>query len=219
MTRTRFPAGPRKTCLRPSLWPICLIFVLALPLEARNGSEPPTVIEVSELGRQRCLEQAGVFTVRKTGELDLKTGPVEGLGFDPSREVAGVYETPGIELGGATPKFLCRVGSDLFKVKYLPSTEYGTAERRGRSPDREIYAELAATRLFWALGFVADSVFMVKLQCEGCPSSSHDGPNERERQTERYKRSSRPLGIALIERRFEGATIEDGSDDGWTWSA
>ena len=195
------------------------MFMLAgLPLSANDRSEPPTVIEVSELDRQRCLEQAGVFTDRNTSELDLKTGPVEGLAFDPSPEVTCAYETPGIQLGGATPKFLCRIGSDVFKVKYLPSKRYGTAPVRGRSPDREIYAELAATRLFWALGFGADSVFLVRLRCNGCPTSPHDGPNDRERRTGRYHRSTRPLGIALLERRFDGATIEENSDDGWTWS-
>ena len=218
MTRTLLPSKPRKTTPRLSLWPLCLMFVLACPVAASSRSEPPTVIEVSELDRQRCLEQAGVFTDRNTSELDLKTGPVEGLPFDPSREVTCVYETPGIQLGGATPKFLCRIGSEVFKAKYLPSEQYGTAQVRGQSGDREIYAELAATRLFWALGFGADKVFLVRLRCNGCPAIPHDGPNEHERRTGRYRESKRPLGIALIERRFEGATIEEGSDDGWTWS-
>jgi hypothetical protein len=77
---------------------------------------------------------------------------------------------------------------------------------------------MAATRLFWALGFGADRVFLTNVTCHGCPASPHDGPDEREQRTRAYSRSVRPIGIALIEQRFEGATIDAGGDEGWTWS-
>jgi hypothetical protein len=178
----------------------------------------PTRLEVSKQDRLHHLEQARIFTVRETSTLDLRTGPVEGLTFDPATAVACQYDAPGIRLGGATPKFLCRVGDTVYKVKYLPSARYGTTGKNGHSADREIYGEMAATRLFWALGFGADQVFLTNVTCHGCPASPHDGPNEREQRTRAYSRSVRPIGIALIERRFDGATIAAGGKEGWTWS-
>src|SRR6476661_3654972 len=50
---------------------------------------------------------------------------------------------------GATPKFACRLpDGDEVKVKY------------GRE-NGEVYAEVAASRLLWALGFGADRVYPV----------------------------------------------------------
>ncbi len=200
---------------------LALLAVDPLGGSAPHEREPdrPTVIEPSsDEERARYLRMAQVWTDRRTGELDLRIGPVEGLAFDPSRGITCDYHTPGVALGGATPKFLCQVGNDVFKVKYVPSRRYGTSRPRGRSGDREIYAELAGTRLFWALGFGADRVFLVPLRCHGCPSSPHDGPNDRERQSGRYRQSTRPLGTVLIEKRFDGATIEESSDQGWKWT-
>ena len=223
MTRQLLPVQPRKTQQRIGLAVAGLMLIVVSPLLGTAppdlDSDLPRVIEpVSDLDRVRYLRLARVWTERHTNELDLIAGPVEGLPFDPSREVTCDYHTPGVELGGATPKFLCRIGTEVFKVKYLPSERYGTARPRGRSPDREIYAELAGTRLFWALGFGADRVFLAGLRCNGCPASPHDGPTERERRTDRYRRSARPLGIVLIERRFDGVAIEESSDQGWKWT-
>ena len=77
---------------------------------------------------------------------------------------------------------------------------------------------MAATRLFWALGFAADRVFFANVVCRGCPASPHDGPDQQEQRTRAYKKSARPIGVALIEQRLEGATITAGGTEGWTWS-
>lgn len=184
-------------------------------MERQDG---PTRLDVSKQERLQQLSRAEVFVDRETRTLDLRAGPVDGLAFDPATVVACDYHLPGSRLGGATLKFLCRVGSTTYKVRYLPSARYGTASQKGRSPDCEIYAEMAATRLFWALGFGADRVFLTNVTCHGCPASPHDGPDEQERRTRAYSRSVRPIGIALIEQRFEGATIAAGGQEGWTWT-
>jgi hypothetical protein len=196
-----------------------VIVFLGIPSAAWGAAQDgPTRLEVSKQERLHQLERARIFVDRETSTLDLRTGPVDGLTFDPATVVACEYHTPGIRLGGATPKFLCRVGNSVYKVKYLPSARYGTTGRNGRSADREIYAELAGTRLFWALGFGADRVFLTNVICHGCPASPHDGPDEREQRTRAYSRSVRPIGVALIEQRFEGATIAAGGKEGWTWA-
>jgi len=209
----------RPTRRPPALALIAVIVFLGTPSAAWGAAQDaPTRLEVSKQERLRQLEQAQIFTGRETSTLDLRTGPVDGLNFDPATVVSCEYQTPGVRLGGATPKFLCRVGNTVYKVKYLPSERYGTTGRSGRSADREIYGEMAATRLFWALGFGADRVFLTNVTCHGCPASPHEGPDEREQRTRAYGRSVRPIGIALIEQRFEGATIAAGGKEGWTWS-
>jgi hypothetical protein len=63
------------------------------------------------------------------------------------------------KLSGASPKFACRLadGSEL-KVKYG-----GT--------NGEVYGEVAASRLLWALGFGADHMVPVRVMCRGCQES------------------------------------------------
>jgi hypothetical protein len=203
----------------PVLVLTAVIVFLSIPSGAWGAAqEAPTRLDVSKRERLNQLAQAQIFIDRETSTLDLRTGPVDGLTFDPAGVVACEYHLPGARLGGATPKFLCRVGGTIYKVKYLPSAQYRTTSINGRSPDREIYAEMAATRLFWALGFGADKVFLTHVTCHGCPASPHDGPDEREQRTRAYRNSVRPIGIALIEQRFEGATIAAGGQEGWTWS-
>jgi hypothetical protein len=58
---------------------------------------------------------------------------------------------------GRLPKFTCEVApGDNVKVKF-------------GSGNGEVYAEVAATRLLWALGFGADRMYPVRVLCRGCP--------------------------------------------------
>jgi hypothetical protein len=60
-------------------------------------------------------------------------------------------------MGGSTPKFACVVPpDDELNVKY------------GKG-NGEVYAEVAAARLFWALGFGAERMHPVRVDCKGCP--------------------------------------------------
>jgi hypothetical protein len=34
----------------------------------------------------------------------------------------------------------------------------------------EVYGEIAASRLFWALGFKADCMYPARVSCHGCPT-------------------------------------------------
>lgn len=210
---------PRQTPRHPVLVLTAVLVFLGIPSAAWGAAQDGlTRLEVSKQQRLDELARAQIFIDRETSSLDLRSGPADGLAFDPARVVACDYHLPGARLGGATPKFLCRVGDTVYKVKYLPSARHGTIGRNGRSADREIHGEMAATRLFWALGFGADRVFLTHVTCHGCPASPHDGPDERELRTRAYSRSVRPIGIALIEQRFDGATIAAGGMEGWTWS-
>jgi hypothetical protein len=88
--------------------------------------------------------------------MDLKTGP-----RGPSAFAAGATVTCNFVSrphgSGSTPKFTCALPSGReLKVRY--------GETNG-----EVYAQVVATRLLWALGFGANRMYPVKVVCHGCP--------------------------------------------------
>jgi hypothetical protein len=70
-----------------------------------------------------------------------------------------------------------------------------------------VYAEVAATRLFWALGFPVDRMYPVRVVCEGCPEGQ-EGVREN---------GAVLFDPASIERKLKGWAIETGADSGWAW--
>jgi len=85
---------------------------------------------------------------------------------------------------------------DVVKVKY------------GRE-NGEVYGEVLATRLLWALGFGADRIYPVKVVCRGCSSDPwHDA---------RAPRSVWTFDPAALEREFPGEKIETRDGSGWSW--
>jgi hypothetical protein len=99
---------------------------------------------------------------------------------------------------GHTPKFLCRRGDQVLKVKW-------------GADNPEVYSEVAATRLFWALGFPADWMYPVRVECRGCPADPWQGGE--------YEPASTQLfAPAVVERLFPGETIEEYEDQGWSWA-
>ena len=165
----------------------------------------------SEEGRIDHLRRSTVWTDIATATLDLLEGPQGPGSFTFGQEVICRYHTPGSVMGGASPKFLCDIDGEIVKVKCLP-------DLADPSSNREIFAEIAATRLLWALGFAADRSYPVLLRCVGCPASPMDGPTSEEQGSGNYQHATTSLGIALIERRFDGQTIETEPDEGWKWT-
>jgi hypothetical protein len=87
--------------------------------------------------------------------MDLKSGPGGPGSFIPGETVTCDYFDK--DLSGASPKFACRLpDGDELKVKYGGS-------------NGEVYGEVAASRLLWALGFAADRMYPVRVICRGCP--------------------------------------------------
>jgi hypothetical protein len=72
----------------------------------------------------------------------------------------------------------------------------------------EVYAEVAATRLFWALGFAADREYPVRLVCRRCPANLNGRPAGRD---------TFEFSTAIIERKVAGREIVLGDRVGWTW--
>src|SRR5213076_2468780 len=126
---------------------------------------------------------------------DLRTGPDGPKAFAPGELVACEYVEK--RLKGKTPKFICSLnGNDEVKVKY------------GRN-NGEVYAEVAATRLLWALGFPADRMYPVRVECRDCPVNFRGPPQ--------HGRPPVLVDPAAIERKLPGHAIESYEDSGWSW--
>jgi hypothetical protein len=137
--------------------------------------------------RQAAIRRAHVWASTDVASMDLHAGPQGPGAFAPGETVSCAYVDK--KMSGRSPKFTClKAPKDELKVKF------------GRE-NGEVYAEVAASRLLWALGFVADRMYPVRIVCRGCPP-------EIERQgTE----------IASIQRKAAGREIETREISGWEW--
>ena len=155
-----------------------------------------SVAHVSPKTRLDDIRHAQVWEPTDIPKMDLKSGPAGHGAFSPGASVTCKYEKK--EVAGNSPKFTCVIPpDDEVKVKY------------GRD-NGEVYAEVAATRLFWALGFPVDRMYPVRVLCDGCPAGAE---------------STREEGIpalifdpASIERKFKGRALETGPESGWSWA-
>ena len=114
--------------------------------------------------------------------------------------------------GGTSLKFDCALDDgEIIRVKY------------GHQP--EIHAEVAATRLLTALGYAADHVYMVRrVRCRGCPMNPfvtmalRDAFGEPETDADHVTDGShRDFEWVSVERKFDAASIEDETRQGWAW--
>jgi len=71
-----------------------------------------------------------------------------------------------------------------------------------------VRAEVAATRLLWALGFPADAMYPVRVVCRGCPADPFHGKGAR---------TERVFEVAAAERKFPGKAIAVDGLEGWSW--
>jgi hypothetical protein len=144
--------------------------------------------------RLGALRSAQVWTASDIGSKDLKAGPADASGFQPNAIVNCDYVE---KKQSGTPKFDCALSpDDTVRVKY--------GQNNG-----EVYAEVAASRLLWALGFGADRVYPITVVCNGCPE---DPIKSHKRVT-----GTRRFEAAILERKFPGDEIELHEDSGWSW--
>jgi hypothetical protein len=128
--------------------------------------------------------------------MDLKSGPPGEGSLSPDQLVTCTFVDR--RLGGSTPKFACAdAGGHELKVRY-------------GADNGEVYAGVAATRLFWALGFGANATYPVRITCRGCPADPwHGGTPAPEPPV---------FDPATVERKMPGKTMETPGRDGWKWS-
>jgi hypothetical protein len=143
-----------------------------------------------------AIRRAQLWSRTTVASMDLKAGPRGADAFAPNETVTCEY-TVNKTLGGRSPKFVCKAGpADELKVKY------------GKS-NGEVYAEVAATRLLWALGFGADRMYPVRVVCRGCPSEPANNGKATSGET--------IFDPAAIERQLDGQVLETKPDSGWAW--
>lgn len=145
--------------------------------------------------RASAISRAKVWTKTDVASMDIKAGPQRKGAIAPMAEVTCTYVQK--ELSGKSRKFLCELApGDEVKVKY--------GERNA-----EVFGEVAASRLFWALGFGADAWYPVSVVCLGC------GPDPFKERA-RFDGETR-FPYASIERKLPGKVLETKEDEGWTW--
>lgn len=144
--------------------------------------------------RKTAIARAQVWTPTDVRAMDIKAGP-DGKGAFPFR--ATVYcDYLDKKLSGDSPKFVCLIGKDdEVKVKF-------------GGGNGEVFGEVLATRLLWALGFPADRMYPVNVICRGCPVEFGG--------IERPNRESR-FDPAVIERKAPGKEWPSDETSGWSW--
>ena len=142
--------------------------------------------------RLAVIRRAQVWRQTVVAAFDFKAGH-EGIA--PWSTVACDYVNK--PLGGNTPKFACRLpGGETVKVKY-------------GADNGEVYAGVAASRLLRALGFGADVMQPVRVDCRGCPAR----PGGRRIATNTFR-----FDVAAIEQKTKGHDVPGITDRGWRWS-
>jgi hypothetical protein len=154
----------------------------------------------SEAARYDVIARAQVWTRTDIPSMNVRVGPGGRGAFAPGATVACTYVEK--ELEGKSPKFLCRIGkSDQVMVKY------------GRT-NGEVFGEVLATRLLWALGFGADRMYPVHVICTGCPAELDAGDLDGGKGAGRRTR----IEYAAIDRRAAWPEVKfDDEKEGWSW--
>ena len=168
--------------------------------------------------RLATMKAAALFEPKAVGEANILEGPTQKkkeFQFHNGDTVICEFKTAGKDMGGKTPKFGCQIN----KVVSADGTaQTATPEIDDSDPikvkfgadDNEVYAEIVATRLMWALGYYADSWFSVKVECHDCPDNPASGSGNK---------TTRNYYPATIVRKFPGhkMTEQNKPEQGWSW--
>ncbi|MGE5833747.1 MAG: hypothetical protein ACM4AI_04665 [Acidobacteriota bacterium] len=190
-----------------------LAFVAAgiVTLGMMGAADGPTTVEAiqtSPPSRMRYLARATIWREPTAlSPADVLEGPSGGFPytFEQATGPEGIgctFTQAGQELGGNTPKFLCRTadGHNL-RLKYW--------DPQSHAGNREVFSTVAASRLMWALGFDAVPAQPMNVRCDGCPDNPETG--EGTRRTRRYvamMQALRPTPVILSTHNV---------DQGWSW--
>jgi hypothetical protein len=156
---------------------------------------------VSSEARSAAIRRAQVWTRTDIKSMNLREGPQGPGAFAANQTVACDYV--GKPLGGRSPKFRCALtpGEDV-KVRY------------GRE-NGELFGEVAASRLLWALGFGADRNYSVRVACRGCSSDPWGHPSVPGDLTVFDPTSIQRWGPARW--TMAATALETRPDSGWAW--
>jgi len=167
--------------------------------------------------RSEAMHSASLFTAKPVSEAAILEGPSQNpkqfqLHFND--KVICDFTNPGSKMGGKTPKFECKItrvesANGQVQVANEQMDEEPVKVKFG-ADDNEVYAEVVATRLLWALGYYADAWFPVRVECHNCPADPVSGSGERQ---------TRTFDPATIVRKFPGHKMYEvgKEEEGWSW--
>ena len=174
---------------------------------SRIDPAPRAIDRLTVAERRSILARAQVWRPIDTASLNLMAGPRVTDGFAFDAKVTCDYHYPDKRLSGVTPKFECALqpgGKDIVKVKY--------GEDNG-----EVYAEVASSRLFWALGFSVDRMYPVSVLCRDCPVDPFKESKDEWHLGRSFNGKTRLFDMAVIERDVQGEKVEVPGYEGWAW--
>ncbi len=172
---------------------LCLFILFSFNADARK---------VTKEERLEILQRARVWENIDPSKQDTFLGPQDNESYTFKQIIQCTYieNDPNDPITGYNKKFRCRDehGKKL-KIKYDPI--YNT----------EVYSEVAATRLFWGLGFYSEKMYSVITHCANCPKDP-------------FTSNLPPRGLitfdpSTIQNKLKGEKIwVDSENDGWSWS-
>ena len=167
--------------------------------------------------RLQAMKNAALFEPTNTGQADIARGPKQSdklFELHYNDKVICEFTTPGKEMGGNTPKFGCKITSvqsaDGTVEALTPDIKESTVKVKYGAKDNEVYAEVPATRLMWAMGYYADAWYPVRVECHNCPANPHAGTGPV---------GTRTFDPATIVRKFDWdkMTLAGKPEEGWSW--
>jgi hypothetical protein len=184
-----------------------------------GAADAPKLSPVTSQERTEYLRRAKVWEPTDVASKNLYDGPRTGPNFAVDQDVTcEFYPKP---IGGLTEKFLCRLDDGrVFKVKYNGGPRF-----------KEAVSEVLGTRLFWALGFYADTMMPVRVTCRHCPKDPWEWVRpykHRHHLDENGLMRSLPAKAevgtytfypAAMEERLDVVPIEQKKDQGWSWKS
>ncbi len=216
---------------------------MAMPLvgcagmEADDGTDKADDITVGAKERREIMQAARVWTgpVEAISKRNIMAGPDHERKYALNQPVECKFEEPDPESppDGKTPKFECRDAATGKKIKVKYDETGKKINDQAVEPELfngEEYAETAGTRLLWALGFGADTMYPVRVTCTDCPEEPFSYVVGKTRSALEFVRSAYRrkewmtmprakvfFQMASIESKFAGTTIEEFDDQGWTF--
>jgi hypothetical protein len=168
--------------------------------------------------RLQAIRNASIYSPKPAGEADIKQGPPQDkdeLQLHLDDKVICDFATPGSQMGGKTAKFGCKITRIESADGQVQTVNDQTKEEepvkvKFGSDDNEVYAEVAASRLLWALGFYTDAWYPVRVECHNCPENPESGNGAK---------GTRTFDPAIIARKFKGHKMYEvgKNDQGWSW--
>jgi len=181
------------------------------------GDQKAEKVFYSAKDREAAMHAAALYVPTEVGAARIMEGPPQNpklfqLHFND--KVICDFKTPGSQMGGKTEKFECLI-KEVQSANGQVQTRTDNIDEepikvKFGADDNEVYAEVAATRLMWALGYYADAWYPVTVECHGCPENPESGSG---------KPDTRTYFPATIVRKYPGHKMyEKGKEEeGWSW--